>query len=39
MKGHKNHCEKGLTGQREEAVSKRTPKLKKTLNIYKPMSS
>lgn len=21
VKGHKNHCEKGLTGQREEAVS------------------
>lgn len=29
MKGHKNHCEKGLTGQREEAVSvKKNPKTK-----------
>lgn len=29
MKGHKNHCEKGLTGPREEAVSvKKNPKTK-----------
>lgn len=29
LKGHKIHCEKGLTGQREEAMSvKKNPKTK-----------